>query len=1370
MKILRHADLDASRLERPFERTVALLEAGDFRGAEVKKLAGRPLYRAKLSDADRLIFRFGAYRGETYLILLEVVRNHDYGSSRFLRGAVVDESRLVPLHQPAPLTDADVQPLGYVNPRQSRVHVLDKVLSFDDAQEVALNHRPPLILIGSAGSGKTVLTIQKLRQLPGEILYVTRSPFLVDNGRRLYYAEGYENDDQDVAFLSFLEFVHSVAIPEGTPLTFADFAAWFARHRAGSPVKDAHALFEEFHGVLTGAVSDRPHLSLDDYLALGIRRSIFAEAERPGVYALFLKYLAFLKETNRYDLNLVCFDLHARCRPTYDFVVADEVQDLTAVQLSLILKSLRHGDQFVLCGDSNQIVHPNFFSWATVKTFFHTREADGNREVTRILTTNYRNSPEVSALANRLLLVKNARFGSIDRESHYLVQSVAETKGVVELLPDTDAVRREIDVKTGRSARVALLVLRDEDKADAVRVFRTPLVFSVQEAKGLEYETVVLLNFVSGQSRAFADVADGVTVADLRGDFVYARAKDKTDRSLEAYKFFVNALYVAMTRAVRNLYVLERTTSHPLLTLLGLMPGGGAANVKAEQSSEEEWKEEARRLEAQGKAEQAEAIRKTILHTEPVPWTVVTPETVDALTERVRGAIVPDPKASQLLLDYAVTFASPVPLAILQGLRFRPALHPEQALNEAKQRHSQDYHQRGYRDLLRKVARHGVDFRDPLNRTPLMMATQLGLAPLVAQLVAEGASLHARDNWGRIPLQIALREAYGNRFYAKSSLGPICDEVAPAALDVQVAGRLVRIDRHRMEFFLLHTMLALFETILRCKIRTSIPAFEAGDFLPPLEHFPENVIPARRRRRDAISAALAKNEVFRAGPGSNRRLFVRVRHGFYIPNPCMRLAVGDEWCSARELVHLDALAEEPEGRLRPLVRTFDMAAAEITRVFERERTAEAETSTPADTHAGADAAATAPATPVPAAPPSSMDGAPSRPSAATVRRSSGSPRTPRASAPCKSRTVIQRLRESMADAATEARAIQHGLRLLAEEGEGRKAIVALGRGRPLAAPEEEKWIEDHADDAACMMLAVLRSFIEESEEAPAETLVPLRCALRLAGWGDERLLPILLRLGSVPSAVSLFRDCGAENLGRIIASVARGRGGVSSLSGLALDDHADPWVREGALHALVVLALHDPAICSRLACLGVVEKLLDRCGTLPKKDRPVTLVQRALRTTQLLHPGESLRFLLDADERGLLPREPDPLSFRRLMRRAEAPVSDVLDASRAETPGFIGAPADEARHFPCLRPPAVAVQPGMPPLSSKVPDGLHRRFEAGTHGPESLAAWGPREPLPGPAALNSIMGDSGMDGATTVGRNAPCPCGSGKKYKKCCGR
>lgn len=32
------------------------------------------------------------------------------------------------------------------------------------------------------------------------------------------------------------------------------------------------------------------------------------------------------------------------------------------------------------------------------------------------------------------------------------------------------------------------------------------------------------------------------------------------------------------------------------------------------------------------------------------------------------------------------------------------------------------------------------------------------------------------------------------------------------------------------------------------------------------------------------------------------------------------------------------------------------------------------------------------------------------------------------------------------------------------------------------------------------------------------------------------------------------------------------------------------------------------------------------------------------------------------------------------------------------------------------------------------------------------------------------FGNEFMGGETKVGRNDPCPCGSGKKYKKCCGK
>ena len=43
---------------------------------------------------------------------------------------------------------------------------------------------------------------------------------------------------------------------------------------------------------------------------------------------------------------------------------------MTNVQLALALACLKTPAQFLLCGNSNQIVHPNFFSWAAVRSLF----------------------------------------------------------------------------------------------------------------------------------------------------------------------------------------------------------------------------------------------------------------------------------------------------------------------------------------------------------------------------------------------------------------------------------------------------------------------------------------------------------------------------------------------------------------------------------------------------------------------------------------------------------------------------------------------------------------------------------------------------------------------------------------------------------------------------------------------------------------------------------------------------------------------------------------------------------------------------------------------------------------------------------------
>jgi DUF2075 family protein len=922
MEVLQYTDLDISRVRDAFERVVGHLRTGDFHAADVKKLSGTPYYRAKLDRSDRLLFRFGRHRDRTILLLLEVIYNHEYEKSRFLNGARLDEDKLAPVPDlGAEVKSASAVPLNYVNSQSVRFHLLDKVLSFDDLQDQVFRLPPPLIIIGSAGSGKTALMLEKLKLLSGEALYVTLSPFLVENARNLFYANRYENDRVEVSFLSYRELLETIQVPTGRELTFRDFERWFARHRNWSPIKDAHKLFEEFRGVLTGCAVDRAWLSRDDYLSLGVRQSIFLDDERVGAYALFEKYLAFLREGGFYDMNLLSFEYLPRVRATYDFAVVDEVQDITNIQMYLILKHLRRPNDFILGGDANQVVHPNFFSWAHIKTLFYKEGVGDRKEIIRVLHTNYRNSPQVTELANRLLAIKNARFGSIDRESNYLVRCVSENEGDVVFLASDSGILKDLNEKTRKSTHFAVVVLRHEDKNRARAHFQTPLVFSIQEAKGLEYENIILFNFVSWNAKEYQEIIEGVTEEDLLKESKYSRAKDKSDKSAEAYKFFANALYVAITRAVRSVYVIEQDHRHRLFDMLGVKRTSERVRMAAQVSSKEDWEREARRLELQGKQEQAELIRKDLLGNQLVPWKILTPATLEDLKKEAFDPDHYNRQAKQQLFEYAMVFSVKYLLRELGRFKFNRANAPtRQDLDAILRKYRQDYYDRTYPNLKRKIELYGIDFRNPLNQSPLMIAAQMGLIDLVRALLKGGANPELRDNWGRTPFQIALRQAYLDSAYARERIGPLYELLAPSSLKVKVEDRLIKLDRHMMEFFLLHSMLAVFQDILRHKIDWDLPAFETGDFVFALEHFPEPVIPERRRTRHYITGVLSRNEISRPDP-HNRKLFVRVHRGFYLPNPMIEVEVGDQWFNLYEIIHLDALEQERDDtRLQSAIR------------------------------------------------------------------------------------------------------------------------------------------------------------------------------------------------------------------------------------------------------------------------------------------------------------------------------------------------------------------------------------------------------------------------------------------------------------------
>jgi hypothetical protein len=153
---------------------------------------------------------------------------------------------------------------------------------------------PPLIIVGGEGSGKTALALEKLKGTTGEVLYVTQSAYLARHARDLYYAAGFEGDDQDVAFLSYRELMESIRVPAGREAAWRDFSGWFARVRQAHKGIDAHQAFEEIRGVI--AAQAIGVLSREEYRALGVRQSIFPQEERDRLYDLFEKYSAWLAD------------------------------------------------------------------------------------------------------------------------------------------------------------------------------------------------------------------------------------------------------------------------------------------------------------------------------------------------------------------------------------------------------------------------------------------------------------------------------------------------------------------------------------------------------------------------------------------------------------------------------------------------------------------------------------------------------------------------------------------------------------------------------------------------------------------------------------------------------------------------------------------------------------------------------------------------------------------------------------------------------------------------------------------------------------------------------------------------------------------
>lgn len=323
-----------------------------------------------------------------------------------------------------------------------------------------------------------------------------------------------------------------------------------------------------------------------------------------------------------------------------------------------------------------------------------------------------------------------------------------------------------------------------------------------------------------------------------------------------------------------------------------------------------------------------EAIRAQVLRTQATPWRQLDGA---ALLELIGKALDPQGvsrKAREQLADVETLHPDAYVASELAQLGFRSMAQRKILAPAALQRLLAESASKKFKGVLENTERYGLEHRSMQGLTPLMAAASAGNLALCEALVQRGASLTARDPYGLQPLHHALRHAWRDEAFARTTLGALWELLAPPSFDVQVEGRLVQLGREQGEFIVFHLML---ERLWCSQFTVSGQPTGIGtaELLTYVERLPEVVMRDYRRKRPYLSSMLSKNEASSTAKYGRKR-FERRGHGLYVFNPALSVwspGAGGEgrWEPIEVVIGLELRAapiafvarRQQEGRWRP---------------------------------------------------------------------------------------------------------------------------------------------------------------------------------------------------------------------------------------------------------------------------------------------------------------------------------------------------------------------------------------------------------------------------------------------------------------------
>lgn len=277
-----------------------------------------------------------------------------------------------------------------------------------------------------------------------------------------------------------------------------------------------------------------------------------------------------------------------------------------------------------------------------------------------------------------------------------------------------------------------------------------------------------------------------------------------------------------------------------------------------------------------------------------------------------------------------------------------------------------------------------------------------------------------------------------------------------------------------------------------------------------------------------------------------------------------------------------------------------------------------------------------------------------------------------------------------------------------------------------------------------ILLDCLRTAADDPQRVAAipGAMLHIYAMYLLAQFQERAAYPLLVKLFSTPGEVcfDLAGDVVTEDLDRILIAVCGGD--LEPIKRMIEDPTVNEYVRSSCMRSLVTLVLRgdlerESAIdyfrtlftdkLSREPGFVWGSLIIDCCDLCPEELLPE--IERAFADGLV----DTFLIGLDSVEQSIAEGREAAMQLGRRSRRG--PITDTV----AEIQCWACFDEEES--------PAAPLMPPMPPMET---DDLPRTTKGGS-------------PPPTPTVVRSTPA-----GYEKVGRNDPCPCGSGKKYKKCC--